>query len=123
MSRLAVAVAAVAAVALVVTIIVSSAGRTYSVQGMDGETIELTRAEARGREQFAASCSGCHTLHAVNAVAEVGPDLDFIRPSSAVVRRRIHQGSEGLMAAMPPEILTGADAADVAAFVAKVAGR
>jgi mono/diheme cytochrome c family protein len=125
MNRLGVAVVGCAAIALavVVTIVVSSADRTYSVQGVHGETIELTRAEARGREQFAANCSGCHTLRAVNAVAQVGPDLDFLRPPPAVVRRRIHEGSQGLTAVMPPEIVTGSDAADVAAFVGKVAGR
>jgi hypothetical protein len=117
------AVSACTGLALVVAIIVSSAGSQHRVQAMHGETIELTPAEARGRELFAANCSDCHTLRAVNAVAQVGPDLDFLRPPPAVVRRRIHQGSEGLTAVMPPEILTGSDAADVAAFVARVAGR
>jgi mono/diheme cytochrome c family protein len=117
------AVAACTGIALVVTIIVSSAERPRRVQAMHGATIELTPAEARGRELFSANCSNCHTLHAADAVAEVGPDLDFVRPSAWVVRRRVHEGSEGLMAVMPPEIVTGSDAADVAAFVSKVAGR
>ena len=120
---LALAVVACAVVALVVTIIASSADRTHRVQAMHGGTIELTPAEARGRELFAANCSNCHTLHATHAVAEVGPDLDFVRPPAAVVRRRIHEGSEAATAVMPPEIVTGSDAADVAAFVARVAGR
>jgi mono/diheme cytochrome c family protein len=117
------AVAACAGLALVVTVIVSSATSRHRVQAMHRETIELTPAEARGRELFAVNCSNCHTLRAVNAVGQVGPDLDFLRPPPAVVRRRIHEGSEGLQAVMPREIVTGSDAADVAAFVAKVAGR
>jgi mono/diheme cytochrome c family protein len=117
------AVVACAGLALVATIVASSAAQQHRVRAKDGRTIELTGAEARGRELFAANCSNCHALDAVNAVAEVGPDLDFLRPPAAVVRRRIHEGSQGLTASMPPEIVTGSDAADVAAFVAKVAGR
>ena len=116
-------VVACAGLALVVTIIASSAGRQYRVQGMHGETIELTRAEARGREQFAVSCSNCHTLHAVRAVGMIGPSLDFVRPPAAVVRRRIREGSQEATAVMPAGIVTGSKAADVAAFVARVAGR
>jgi hypothetical protein len=39
------------------------------------------------------------------------------------VRRRIDEGSEASDAVMPARIVTGPEAADVAAFVAKVAGR
>jgi mono/diheme cytochrome c family protein len=117
------AVAAGAVLALVLTIVASSAGRADRVQGEHGPTVELTAAEARGRKLFAARCAGCHTLRAVHAVSQVGPDLDFLRPPAAVVRRRIHEGSEAATAVMPPEIVTGSDAADVAAFVAKAAGR
>jgi mono/diheme cytochrome c family protein len=117
------AMAAGAVLALVMTIVASSAGHDERVQGAHGRTVELTLAEARGREQFAAHCSGCHTLRAVHAVSQVGPDLDFVRPPAAVVRRRIHEGSEAATAVMPPEIVTGSDAADVAAFVARAAGR
>ena len=47
------AVVACAALALVATIIASSAGRGERVHGMGGQTIELTSAEAQGRELFA----------------------------------------------------------------------
>jgi mono/diheme cytochrome c family protein len=117
------AVVACAALALVVAIIVSSAGRNHRVRANDGQTIELTRAETRGRTLFVDNCSNCHTLEAVHAVAEVGPDLDFVRPPEAVVRRRIDEGSAAAWAVMPPDLVTGSDAADVAAFVARVAGR
>jgi mono/diheme cytochrome c family protein len=117
------AVVACAGLALVVTIVASSAGREHRVRAMDGRTIELTRAEARGRDVFAARCSTCHALRAVNAVGDVGPSLDFVRPPAAVVRRRVHEGSSTTMAVMPAELVIGSDAADVAAFVARVAGR
>jgi mono/diheme cytochrome c family protein len=115
--------AAGAVLALVLATVASSAGHDERVRGAHGQTVELTPAEARGREQFASHCSGCHTLRAVHAVSQVGPDLDFVRPPAAVVRRRIHEGSEAATAVMPPEIVTGSDAADVAAFVARAAGR
>jgi mono/diheme cytochrome c family protein len=116
-------IAACAGIALVVTIVAWSHGRRDRVQTVDGESIELTPAEARGRELFAANCSGCHTLRAVNAVSHVGPDLDFVRPPAAVVRRRIDEGSATTIAVMPAGIVTGSDATDVASFVARVAGR
>jgi len=117
------AVAGCAALALVATIVVSSAGSREQVRGMHGETIELTSAEARGRDWFASRCATCHTLHAVHAVGQVGPDLDFLRPPAAVVRRTINDGSQEATAIMPSQIVTGSDVGDVAAFVAKVAGR
>jgi mono/diheme cytochrome c family protein len=119
------ALAALAAGVLlaVVAIVAWGAGRDQRVKGLHGQTIELTRAQARGRELFVAGCSACHTLRAVNAVGQVGPDLDFLRPPAAVVRRRIDQGSEASSAVMPARIVTGREAADVAAFVARVAGR
>jgi mono/diheme cytochrome c family protein len=114
---------ACAAIAVVATIIASSAGRASQVEGRYGETIELTRAETRGRRLFATHCSSCHTLHAVHAVGQVGPSLDFLRPPAAVVRRRIREGSQASWAVMPPDIVTGPEADDVAAFVGRVAGR
>jgi hypothetical protein len=39
------------------------------------------------------------------------------------VSRRVDEGSTALMAVILPDIVTGSDAADVAAFVARVAGR
>jgi mono/diheme cytochrome c family protein len=93
------------------------------VEAANGQTIHLTPGEARGRELFAARCSNCHILRAVHAGAKVGPDLDFLRPPPAVVRRRVREGSQASWAAMPAQIYSGADADDVAAFVGRVAGR
>jgi mono/diheme cytochrome c family protein len=107
----------------IVAIVAWGAGREQRVKGLHGQTIELTQAQARGRELFVASCSACHRLRAANAVGQVGPDLDFVRPPAAVVLRRIAQGSQASSAVMPARIVTGREAADVAAFVARVAGR
>jgi mono/diheme cytochrome c family protein len=116
-------VAVLATAALATTIAGVSAGRAATVKATSGQTVRLTAAEARGRALFAARCSNCHVLRAAGAGAKVGPDLDFLRPPPAVVRRRIREGSQAAWAAMPPKIYGGRDADDVAAFVSRVAGR
>lgn len=96
--------------------------------------IRLTTAEKRGRELFGAHCGVCHTLAAANAVGKVGPNLDTIKPTDSLVLHTIQYGclqnpppgsqqsclGQGTM---PANIIQGRDASDVAAFVAKVAGR
>jgi len=87
------------------------------------DAVKLTAAETVGRELFAKSCSTCHTLAAVNAVARIGPDLDVVRPPSALVLAAIAGGYAGPGGQMPVGIYSGQDADDVAQFVAAVAGR
>jgi hypothetical protein len=95
--------------------------------------IKLTAAEKRGRELFGQHCGLCHTLAAANAVGKVGPNLDVIQPTAALVLHTIMYGclqeppsgsqeaclGEGTM---PADVVQGVDATDVAQFVAKVAG-
>jgi hypothetical protein len=95
--------------------------------------IKLTAAEKRGRELFGQHCGLCHTLAAANAVGKVGPNLDVIQPTAALVLHTIMYGclqdppsgsqeaclGEGTM---PADVVQGIDATDVAQFVAKVAG-
>jgi len=82
----------------------------------------LTAAEKHGRELFGRRCSLCHTLKAANAVAQVGPNLDQIQPNEALVKDAIRKGRSQGNGQMPAQIYTGADADDVAAFVAKAVG-
>jgi mono/diheme cytochrome c family protein len=96
--------------------------------------IKLTIAEKRGRVLFGQQCGVCHTLAAANAVGEVGPNLDMLRPPAALVVRTLMYGclqnappsspqaclGQGTM---PPDIIEGRDAQQVADFVAKVAGK
>ena len=96
---------------------------------------KLTAAEKRGREIFAFRCGFCHTLAAANATGKVGPeprqapaslqpraehDQQRLSPQRAVANSPQQCLGEGVM---PAQIIQGRDAADVAAFVAKVAGR
>jgi mono/diheme cytochrome c family protein len=96
---------------------------------------KLTAAEKRGRDVFGFRCGFCHTLAAANAIGKVGPNLDSLRPPYSLVLNTINNGclpnptssnsaqaclGEGVM---PAAIIQGRQASDVAAFVAKVAGR
>lgn len=70
---------------------------------------------------FDHNCSVCHNLRAAGSTTGVGPDLDQIRPTRAQVLQQIRSGS--LDGIMQPNLVTGADAQRVAAYVAAVAGR
>ena len=99
--------------------------------------LKLTRAEKNGRTLFGEHCGVCHTLAAANAVGKVGPNLDQIQPTAALVLKTINNGclqnaptsgpdsSQACLGfgTMPSGILQGTDATDVASFVARVAGR
>jgi mono/diheme cytochrome c family protein len=98
--------------------------------------LALTAAEKQGRALFGAHCGVCHTFAAANAVGKVGPNLDTIQPSASLVLRTINNGclqtpppsaaaSQTCLGqgTMPAGILQGRDASDVAAFVARVAGK
>ena len=85
--------------------------------------------QANGQKLFAAKCSGCHTLAAAGSTGTVGPNLDdafrgdkeqHFKQSTIqnVVLLQIRQPS----APMPPSLVKGQDAQDVAAYVAEVAG-
>jgi len=85
--------------------------------------VDLTQAQAQGRELFTHNCATCHTLAASNAVGMVGPNLDLLRPNEALVVNAIEQGRARGQGQMPAHLVTGQEAKDVAAYVAAVAGR
>jgi mono/diheme cytochrome c family protein len=83
---------------------------------------DLTESEKHGRELFGLRCANCHTLKAANAIAEVGPNLDQIRPNKATVLNAIENGKSAGNGQMAGGLYTGEDAEDVANFVAKAVG-
>jgi mono/diheme cytochrome c family protein len=83
----------------------------------------LTKAEEHGRELFGERCRNCHTLKAANAVAQVGPNLDNLRPPKNLVLDAIHNGRARGNGQMAADLVEGQDADDVAAFVAKAVGQ
>ena len=97
--------------------------------------LKLTAAEKSGRELFGDHCAVCHTLSGANAVGKVGPNLDMLKPPASLVLHTINNGclpnanssdaaeqclGQGVM---PADIVQGRDAQNVAAFVARVAGK
>lgn len=86
---------------------------------------------SQGKQLFATKCGGCHTLADAGTSGKTGPDLDGafagdraqgfkLSTIKQVVYDQIyHPAPAGLM---KPKIVTGADAASVAAYVASVAG-
>jgi mono/diheme cytochrome c family protein len=83
----------------------------------------LTAAEKHGRELFGRRCTQCHTLAASNAVAQVGPNLDQLRPPKELVLDAIKNGRAQGNGQMAAGLYSGQDAEDVAAYVAKAVGQ
>jgi len=83
----------------------------------------LTAQEERGLELFGTRCSICHTLKASNAVAQVGPNLDTLRPPKELVLDAIKNGRSDGDGQMAAGLYEGEDAEAVAAYVAKAVGQ
>jgi mono/diheme cytochrome c family protein len=82
----------------------------------------LTAAEKNGRKLFGERCRTCHTLKASNAVAQVGPNLDNLRPKKAFVLDTIKKGRAKGNGQMAADLVQGKDAEDVASYVSKAVG-
>jgi len=83
----------------------------------------LTAREKKGRELFGDQCRQCHTLKAAEAYAQVGPNLDRLRPTKGLILDAINEGRARGLGAMAADLVTGEDAEAVAAFVAKAVGQ
>lgn len=77
----------------------------------------LSEAQLHGRDLFVQRCGSCHTLDAAGTVGQIGPDLDDISITEEDVRTAIRVGGRG-SGNMPPNLVMGRDATDVASFVA-----
>jgi mono/diheme cytochrome c family protein len=84
---------------------------------------------AKGKQLFVSNCGQCHVLEDAGTSGTIGPNLDSayagdrligMKDSSfeALVRQQIDLADPP----MPRHIVKGSDAADVAAYVASVAG-
>jgi mono/diheme cytochrome c family protein len=83
---------------------------------------------------FGEHCAVCHTLAAANAIGKVGPNLDQIQPAESLVLKTINNGclqnapstsDESCLGfgTMPSNIVQGQQETEIAAFVARVAGK
>ena len=100
------------------------AGREEATGGTNKLEREHPSAQVEeGKQLFRQTCASCHSLAAVNARGVTGPNLDKI---GAVNKQRVLSaikiGGTG-QGRMPPALLEGQDADDVAAFVSAVAGK
>lgn len=84
---------------------------------------QLTADEKEGRELFADKCATCHTLQDAGAVGRVGPSLDTLRPTASLTVDAIVNGRARGQGNMPQELYSGEEAASVARYVRRVAGR
>jgi mono/diheme cytochrome c family protein len=101
-------------------------------QGVSSEALSSGPAVSAGAKLFASHCGGCHTLAAAGTRGSAtkvrdrertdGPNLNFRRENIQSVLYAIRNGGFS-GAIMPENIVTGAQAQAVAAFVAKFAGR
>jgi outer membrane protein assembly factor BamB len=76
---------------------------------------------ANGASLFTENCASCHVLAAANATGMVGPNLDQVKPSKAVVVRQVTNGGGGMPAFGGRLSAEQIDA--IAAYVARVAGK
>jgi mono/diheme cytochrome c family protein len=83
---------------------------------------DLTASEQRGRDLFGRRCGNCHTLTAAHSAAQVGPNLDNLRPPKELVLDAIEKGRSAGNGQMAADLYEGEDATDVANFVAKAVG-
>jgi mono/diheme cytochrome c family protein len=81
---------------------------------------------ARGKVLFKGYCAECHTLRAAGSTGRLGPNLDNMKPSYALVVNQIETGGTGGAGLPPTARLTfgpgihtfaAADIRDIAAFV------
>lgn len=98
-------------------------GLAEATQEEEAGPVDLAANEVKGRQVFNQSCVQCHALGASNAVQRIGPNLDDLRPPKALVLDAIEKGRARGNGQMPALLVTGQDADDVAAYIAKVAGR
>jgi mono/diheme cytochrome c family protein len=96
---------------------VEAQSATQGAAEQPSEEQPLSPSEQHGRELFIENCGSCHTLDAAGTTGQIGPDLGNIPLGSANVLRAIKIGGRG-SGTMPRDLVSGQDAADVAAFVA-----
>ena len=66
-------------------------------QSLASPTFTIAQA-TRGKEAYAQSCASCHTLAAAHATGAVGPNLDQLKPSEAIVASKVTNGGGGMPA-------------------------
>jgi cbb3-type cytochrome c oxidase subunit III len=90
------------------------------VAAVSGKPVAGKKATS-GKDIFVANCGSCHTLKDAGTSGNVGPNLDQVKPSEAIVHRQVTNGG-GAMPAFK-DTLTAAQITAVAQYVSSVAGK
>jgi cytochrome c2 len=84
---------------------------------------------SQGKQLFVSKCGGCHTLQDAGTQGKQGPDLDGAFAGDrqqgfrlSTIKQVVYDQIYHAAKPMPQKLVTGADAASVAAYVASVAG-
>lgn len=84
---------------------------------------------AAGKQKFTELCGGCHMLSEAGTTGQVGPNLDDAFGASRAdgfkpngMKQLVEQWISEAQPPMPRNLVTGQDAANIAAYVASVAG-
>ncbi len=96
---------------------------TTSSSSTTGQTTtNAAPAPSSGKQVFiSAGCGGCHVLKDAGTSGNVGPNLDTLKPATAIVAHQVEVGG-GPMPAFKGQ-LTDAQIQAVAAYVSSVAGK
>jgi mono/diheme cytochrome c family protein len=128
---------------VVVVVAVVAVVAFLSTGSDDAATVPVKSQDREAQQIFSTNCGACHTLAAGGTDGVVGPNLDVILPTSATPpegsAEEVQKANEntfnseygrvlnaitcGLNGRMPRGILQGADAQEVAGFVAAYAGQ
>jgi mono/diheme cytochrome c family protein len=107
---------------------VALVGGLVAVTGC-GSSTASTADLAHGKQQFTALCGGCHMLADAGTQGAVGPNLDDAFGAARAqgfkvngMRQLVETWITMAQPPMPRDLVTGHDAAAIAAYVASVAG-
>jgi outer membrane protein assembly factor BamB len=96
----------------------SSKGASSSGGGSSSATAVSLKA---GQKVFESTCASCHTLAAAGSTGTVGPNLDQLKPSDALVTKQVTNGGGGMPAF--GSTLSKTQISSVAQYVSTVAGK
>ena len=100
--------------------VVTSSTTAAAAAGSGGSSASPAALKA-GMTVFDSTCASCHTLAAAGSTGTVGPNLDQLKPSDALVTHQVINGGGGMPAF--GSSLTKSQIASVALFVSSVAGK
>jgi cytochrome c5 len=99
----------------------STSGSTGTSTTGGGSSSAGAASVKAGMSVFESTCASCHTLAAAGSTGTVGPNLDQLKPSDALVAHQVTNGGGGMPAF--GSSLSKAQITSVAAYVSSVAGK